>query len=73
MMLMGGPTVGGLGALPWGGLVLRTPPPGRPFASAGGLTFTAPQGAGPPVRLILYQSRRVKAEVPFEFHDLPLP
>jgi WD40 repeat protein len=30
-------------------------------------------GIGPPAKLTLYHYKRVRTEVPFEFHDLPLP
>jgi serine/threonine protein kinase/WD40 repeat protein len=73
LLLMGGPPTGGLGAVPWIGLAVLRPPPGKAFASGGFLTFTRTPNAAAPARLILYEARRVRAEVPFEFHDLPLP
>ncbi len=63
----------GLGALPWAGLVLHRPPLGQISAWGGNLIFTARGDMGPPARLILSRVRRMKAEVSFEFHDLPLP
>jgi hypothetical protein len=72
LLLSGGASAGGLGALPWFGIAFRGT---SRVPTAWGVTvsFTAPEGVGPPSRLTLSQFRRVKAEVPFEFHDLPLP
>jgi hypothetical protein len=35
--------------------------------------FVADKNLGPPAKLTLFRHRRVRAEVPFEFRDLPLP
>ncbi len=73
LLLAGGSPVGGLTALPWSGLVSLRPPPGKAFCSGGFLSFNRVGDVGRPARLTLHSARRVRVEVPFEFHKLPLP
>ena len=73
LLLMAGPPAAGLSAFPWPGIVLNRPPLGKQLGWIANLTFTAPEGVGPPARLTLQRVRRMKVEVPFAFHDLPLP
>jgi WD40 repeat protein/tRNA A-37 threonylcarbamoyl transferase component Bud32 len=39
----------------------------------GNLHFQEPDGAGPAVKLTLSRSTRLRTELPFTFHDVPLP
>jgi hypothetical protein len=73
LLLSGGLISGGVASLPWNGIALRPVPLGQSPRLLQSLVFVRPKGAGPPARLILNAIRRVKAEIPFEFRDLPLP
>jgi WD40 repeat protein len=73
LLLMTGSPAAGLTAVPWSGIGLHRQSPRHPAGWSGTLTFSAPQGVGPPARLTLQQIQRTQVEVPFEFRKLPLP
>ncbi len=62
----------GLGGVPWAGL---TTPPGGPRRRWNGSTvLTLPaDGDLNGCKFVFVRNRRVRVELPFEFHDLPLP
>jgi hypothetical protein len=65
---------GGLPAvLPWPALADHIRDQAGPRWVGGQVQFVAEGPAGPPAKLVFYSFRRVRAEVPFELHDVPLP
>jgi hypothetical protein len=72
LALFGTAPDGGLAGLPWAALGVQAEQAVR-RTWFGDLTFTGEEDAGPPAKLVLYRFRRARAEVPFEFRNLPLP
>ena len=68
----GSPAAGFPGALPWAALALNAPNPDHGWT--GSLQFALPDKLDlSKAKLTFYHYRRVRTELPFEFHDLPLP
>jgi WD40 repeat protein len=63
---------GGMSGGGWAGLELMASR-GKPFQATVWLRFGERSGVGPGAKLVLYRTRRVRTEVPFEFRDLKLP
>ena len=66
------PAAGLPGAVPWAALVRNAPHPERSWGA--NLQFISPDKLDlSTAKLTLFRFRRVRTELPFEFHDLPLP
>ncbi|HVS35519.1 MAG TPA: hypothetical protein VMS17_08055, partial [Gemmataceae bacterium] len=66
------PAAGWPAALPWAGLALNPSPAEHGWT--GNLQFMVPDNIDlSTCKLTVYRYRRVRTELPFEFHDLPLP
>jgi hypothetical protein len=71
-LLGAAPGAGFPGGLPWGALAARTRDADRRWG--GNVLFSPPEKTDlTTAKLTFYRYRRLRAEVPFEFHDLPLP
>jgi WD40 repeat protein/tRNA A-37 threonylcarbamoyl transferase component Bud32 len=70
--LSGSPQGGFPALLPWDQLAADRPPLQRRHWQ-GTIEFYAPDKLYQPDKLLLYRFERFRTELPFEFHDLPLP
>jgi WD40 repeat protein len=71
-MFAAAPGAGFPGALPWAALAINDSRPAHTWT--GSLQFpTTDKIDLSTAKLIFYQHRRVRTDLPFEFHDLPLP
>jgi WD40 repeat protein len=66
LALLGGPP----GSVPWGGLALRA---ARPHPWLTGRLLFRPEEGLEKCKLVFFEATRLRAELPFEFRDLPLP
>jgi len=73
LLWLSGSLQGGfLAQLPWAGLAPGTRKLNR-LQWTGFAQFSSQEAIGAPAKLTLFRFERLRTELPFEFHDLPLP
>ena len=71
-LLGAAPQAGFLGAAPWAGLATALREPSRRWFGSVSFVLSGNVDVNK-CKLIFFRTRRVRMELPFEFHDLPLP